>query len=290
VREHLSPEINMTFRFANVAGRAALVDAAEQWYDLERLTNGAMSSDPMVAVANGAGLHDASETLAEATPDGALSDADLGSPVPVPRNAFGIGLNYQNHAAESNMEVPEKPLVFTKFTSCIVGPNAEVELRTKTGDYEAELVVVIGEGGRDISEEDAWDHVLGLTAGQDVSDRALQFAAKPPHFDLGKSRDTYGPMGPVLVSTDSFADPKDLVITCDINGDRRQDDRTSNLIFTVAQLISYLSGIITLVPGDVIFTGTPEGVGGATRTYLNPGDEIVTTIEGIGTMRNVCIA
>jgi 2-keto-4-pentenoate hydratase/2-oxohepta-3-ene-1,7-dioic acid hydratase in catechol pathway len=219
-----------------------------------------------------------------------LANADLGAPVPAPRNAFGVGLNYRNHAAESNMELPKNPLVFTKFTSCIVGPFSDVELRSVTGDYEAELVVVIGEGGRDIATADAWDHVLGLTVGQDISDRALQFAAKPPHFDLGKSRDTYGPVGPVLVSPDSFPNPLDLGITCDINGDRRQDDRTSNLIFGVADLIAYISSVITLAAGDLIFTGTPEGVGAASKTYLAPGDEIVSTIEGIGTIRNRCVA
>ncbi|MCP3993425.1 MAG: fumarylacetoacetate hydrolase family protein, partial [Actinomycetia bacterium] len=214
--------------------------------------------------------------------------ADLGSPVPTPRNAFGIGLNYRPHAEESGMDLPKTPLVFGKFTSCIVGPTAEVELRSKTTDWEVELVVVIGKPGRDIPAASAWDHVLGLTVGQDVSDRALQFAAKPPHFDLGKSRDTYGPMGPVLVSTDSFDDPTDLAITCDINDARKQDDRTTSLIFSVAELIEYLSGIITLDTGDVIFTGTPAGVGAATQTFLEPGDVITSTIEGIGTMTNPC--
>jgi len=280
----------MPFRFANVSGRSVLVDAKDSWYDLERITAGRVAADPMAALVDGSALHAANAGLGEATPDGSLANADLGAPVPAPRNAFGVGLNYRNHAAESNMELPKNPLVFTKFTSCIVGPFSDVELRSVTGDYEAELVVVIGEGGRDIATADAWDHVLGLTVGQDISDRALQFAAKPPHFDLGKSRDTYGPVGPVLVSPDSFPNPLDLGITCDINGDRRQDDRTSNLIFGVADLIAYISSVITLAAGDLIFTGTPEGVGAASKTYLAPGDEIVSTIEGIGTIRNRCVA
>ncbi|MCP4226922.1 MAG: fumarylacetoacetate hydrolase family protein [Actinomycetia bacterium] len=278
----------MAFCFANVAGRSALVDADDQWYDLERLTGGAVSSDPMTALGREARLHEAATGLGAATAEGVLDEADLGSPVPTPRNAFGIGLNYRPHAEESGMDLPKTPLVFGKFTSCIVGPTAEVELRSKTTDWEVELVVVIGKPGRDIPAASAWDHVLGLTVGQDVSDRALQFAAKPPHFDLGKSRDTYGPMGPVLVSTDSFDDPTDLAITCDINDDRKQDDRTTSLIFSVAELIEYLSGIITLDTGDVIFTGTPAGVGAATQTFLEPGDVITSTIEGIGTMTNPC--
>ncbi|MGI9598781.1 MAG: fumarylacetoacetate hydrolase family protein [Acidimicrobiales bacterium] len=279
----------MPFRFANVAGRSALVDADHQWYDLERLTNGAVSADPMTALGDAAGLSSAAAGLADAAPDGALAEAELGSPVPAPRNVFGVGLNYRPHAEESNMELPERPLVFGKFTSCIVGPNHDVELRSATADWEVELVVVIGTAGRDIPAASAWDHVLGLTVGQDVSDRRLQFAAKPPHFDLGKSRDTYGPMGPVLVSTDSFDDPTDLALTCDINGESKQADRTTSLIFSVAELIEYLSGIITLDVGDVIFSGTPAGVGAASQTYLKPGDVISSTIEGIGTMTNNCV-
>ncbi len=278
----------MTFRFANVAGKSALVDDEGQWYDLARLTGGELSADPMVAITDAAALSQAAAGLAGADPDGSLDGADLGAPVPAPRNVFGVGLNYRPHAEESNMELPERPLVFGKFASCIVGPHADVELRSETADWEVELVVIIGTPGRDISAESAWDHVLGLTVGQDISDRRLQFAAKPPHFDLGKSRDTYGPMGPVLVSTDSFADPKDLAITCDINGERKQTDRTTSLIFSVAELIEYLSAIITLGTGDAIYTGTPAGVGAASQTFLKPGDVITSEIEGIGVMTNTC--
>jgi 2-keto-4-pentenoate hydratase/2-oxohepta-3-ene-1,7-dioic acid hydratase in catechol pathway len=163
-----------------------------------------------------------------------------------------------------------------------------VILGGSTDEYEAELVVVIGPGGRQIRHEDAWGHVGGLTVGQDISDRALQFAAEPAHFDLGKSRDTYGPIGPVVVSTDSFADPGDLLIICDVNGERRQEDRTSDLIFDIPTLISYLSNILSLSPGDLIFTGTPEGVGAASLRFLGEGDVITTTIEGIGTLTNRC--
>ncbi|MEM7322842.1 MAG: fumarylacetoacetate hydrolase family protein [Actinomycetota bacterium] len=278
----------MAFRFANIAGRAALVDGEDRWYDLQRLTDGGVSADPMRAINDAAGLHAASAKLDGATPDGAMADAEAHAPVPTPRNVFGVGLNYRPHAEESAMDLPERPLVFTKFPSCITGPRADVELRSETADWEVELVVVIGTPGRDIAAENAWDHVLGVTVGQDISDRRLQFAAKPPHFDLGKSRDTYGPIGPVLVSTDSFADPTDLAISCAINGEQKQDDRTSSLIFSVADLIAYLSGILTLDVGDMIFTGTPAGVGAASQTFLKPGDIITSTIEGIGTMTNTC--
>ncbi len=279
----------MAFRFANVSGRAALVDRDGRWYDLDKLSGGAVPADPMAAIAEAAALHRFDEQLASSEPDGQLAEASLGAPIPRPRNAFGVGLNYRPHAEEANMELPERPLVFGKFSSCIVGPTDDVELRSETADWEVELVVAIGTAGRDIPADSAWDHVLGLTIGQDISDRRLQFAAKPPHFDLGKSRDTYGPMGPVLVSTDSFADPTDLAISCQINGEPKQADRTTSLIFSVAELIEYLSGIVTLDVGDVIFTGTPAGVGAASQTYLAPGDVITSTIEGIGTMSNTCV-
>ncbi len=280
----------MPFRFANIAGRSALVDNDDHWYDLEQLSDGAIRADPMHALGDAGALHAANDRLASAAPSGSMGDAAVLAPVPSPRNVFAIGLNYRDHAAESAMDLPENPLVFTKFPSCIVAPTADVELRSSTADWEAELVVVIGKPGRDIAAADAWDHVLGLTAGQDVSDRKLQFAAKPPHFDLGKSRDTYGPIGPVLVSVDSFADPADLAISCEINGEPKQADRTSNLIFSIPELIAYVSSVLTLGVGDLIFTGTPSGVGAATRTFLQPGDVITTTIEGIGTMTNPCVA
>ena len=278
----------MPFRFANVSGRSALVDDDGRWYDLEGLTGGSVSADPMVALTQPDALHQAATSLDGAEPGGSLADATLGSPVPAPRNAFGIGLNYRLHAEESNMEPPEVPLVFGKFPSCIVGPNDDIELRSDTTDWEVELVVVIGQPGRDIPQAEAWDHVIGLTVGQDVSDRVLQMSQRPPHFDLGKSRDTYGPMGPVLVSTDSFDDPTDLAISCEVNGERKQDDRTSGLLFSVAELIEHLSTVMTLGTGDVIFTGTPAGVGAPTRTFLRPGDVLTSTIEGIGTMVNRC--
>jgi 2,4-didehydro-3-deoxy-L-rhamnonate hydrolase len=278
----------VTFRFANVGGRSALVDSEGRWFDASTVSGGIIAAGPMDAWHQLDDLDRASGTLANSVPDGNLSDAEVRAPIPSPRCVFAIGLNYGSHAEESNMQVPDSPLVFTKFTSCLVGATDTVVLGGSTDDYEAELVVVIGRGGRNIRHEDAWAHVGGLTVGQDISDRTLQFAAQPAHFDLGKSRDTYGPIGPVVVSTSSFDNPGDLLITCDVNGERRQQDRTSNLIFDVPTLISYLSSILTLTVGDLIFTGTPEGVGAASLRFLVDGDLITTTIEGIGTLRNRC--
>ncbi len=277
----------MTFQLANVGGRAALV-AGGDYYDLATVTDNAIGPDPMTAVARFGDLH--AVDLAGLDPSGSLEGADLGPPVPAPKNCFGIGLNYHSHVEEAALEIPTTPVVFTKFPSCISAPNADVEIVGDAIDYEAELVVVIGKGGRGIAAKDAWSCVAGLTAGQDVSDRALQFAAKPPHFDLGKSRDGYGPIGPVLVSTDSFENPGDLAIECRVNGEARQSATTAQLIFDVPFLVEYLSAILTLSPGDLIFTGTPEGVGIATGGLLKVGDVVETTIAGIGSLRNRCVA
>jgi 2-keto-4-pentenoate hydratase/2-oxohepta-3-ene-1,7-dioic acid hydratase in catechol pathway len=277
----------MGFRLANIDDRAVLVDG-DSYHDVEALSGGAISSDPMTAISSHTELHGLAERLADIEPSGSLAAALIGPPVPRPRNCFAIGLNYRSHVAESAMEVPEVPLVFTKFPSCIVGPDADVELRSQAADYEAELVVVIGTPGRNIAAADAWDHVAGVTVGQDISDRALQFAAKPPHFDLGKSRDTYGPMGPAVVSTDLLSDRNALAMTCAVNGERRQDGSTADLVFDVPALIEYISSIMTLSAGDVIFTGTPDGVGAAQGLFLRPGDVITTWIDGVGSMTNRC--
>jgi len=278
----------MSFRLANVDDRAVLVDSDDNYYDLATISRGDVGPDLMEAIGTTARLHELDAGLSSHEPAGQLADAVLGAPVPRPRNSFGIGLNYAGHVAEGGGEIPESPVIFTKFPSCIVGPNSDVVLNSTAADYEAELVVVIGAGCRNVSRDAAWDHIAGVTGGQDISDRALQFAAKPPHFDMGKSRDTYGPTGPVLVSPDQLANRDAIRITCDVNGERRQDSSTEHLIRDVPELVSYISGILTLAPGDLIFTGTPEGVGMAQGRLLKPGDVITTTIEGVGTFTNNC--
>jgi len=279
----------MAFRLATKDGRATLV-VNDGVYDLERHSGGAFSADPMEAIARHRDLHAATADLAGVSPDDVLDPIALGPCVPRPRKVFGIGLNYRSHAAESGMEIPPTPLVFTKFPSCLVGPASEVVLYGPTTDWEAELVVVMGATARDIAAGDAWNHVAGLTCGQDISERTTQFASKPPHFDLGKSFDTYGPIGPCVVSLDQVDDPDDLAVRCEVNGEPRQDARTNDLIFSVPALVAYLSSICTLEPGDLIFTGTPSGVGAMTGTFLQPGDLVTTTIEGLGQMTNRCVA
>ena len=277
----------MPFTFANVNSRACLIND-EDFYDINRLSKDAVSADPMIALADIDALYQISGSLGAHEPDGSLSEAKLGPPSPRPRNSFGVGLNYKDHAEESKMDLPESPVIFSKFPSCIVGPFADIDLRATRGDYEAELVVVIGRVARDVSTDDAWSHVAGVTAGQDISDRKLQLGARPPQFGLGKSRDTYGPTGPLLLSPDSFPDADDLHLTCEINGDLRQDARTRDLIFDVSFLVSYLSEVMTLIPGDLIFTGTPAGVGMPDKRFLVPGDVITTTVGGGGSMVNIC--
>ena len=176
------PRRGMTFRFANVEGRSALVDSDGRWFDASRVSGGVVHHDPMEAWLHLDELHLAASAIGTSQPDGHVSDADLRPPIPAPRSVFAVGLNYRYHAEESNMDLPKTPLIFTKFPSCLVGPNDPVILGGTTDDYEAELVVVIGLGGRDISPTDAWDHVGGLTVGQDISDRTLQFAAEPRPF------------------------------------------------------------------------------------------------------------
>jgi 2-keto-4-pentenoate hydratase/2-oxohepta-3-ene-1,7-dioic acid hydratase in catechol pathway len=159
-------------------------------------------------------------------------------------------------------------------------------------DWEVELVVVLGRGGRRIPEAQALDHVAGYCVGQDISDRRLQFADRPPQFCLGKSVDGFGPTGPAVVSLDAFADPNDLRLTCDVSGERMQDGRTSDMIFPVPTLVAFISGLCTLEAGDLIFTGTPSGVGSTRdpRRYLKAGETITSAIEGIGTLVNRCVA
>jgi 2,4-diketo-3-deoxy-L-fuconate hydrolase len=160
-----------------------------------------------------------------------------------------------------------------------------------TVDWEVELVAVVGATARNVAEVDGWAYVAGLTAGQDLSDRTVQNAGSPPQFSMGKSYPGFAPIGPSLVTPDEFANPDDLRVTTTVDGDVRQDSRTSDLVFSIPQLISRLSKVVTLLPGDLVFTGTPEGVGlGRTpQVYLRPGQTLETTIEGIGSMRHTLL-
>ena len=278
----------MAFTFANVNGKSALM-RENSFYDLEAISDGAVSADPMEALTTPEALHDLSANLDNFAASGDVDDIVLGAPVPRPTNSFGIGLNYQTHVDEAAMETPDVPMVFAKLPSCITGPTSDVQMRSGECDYEGELVVVIGPSGKDINEDQGWGHVVGLTVGQDFSDRGAQFMNTPAQFTLGKSMDSFGPTGPVLVSTDSFSDPANLELRTWVNGELRQQDRTSSLIFSIPKLIAFISCFVTLKTGDLIFTGTPEGVGFRNGVFLTDGDVVRTSIEGIGTLENRCI-
>ena len=217
----------------------------------------------------------------------AFDERRLGPPSPSPRQVFGIGLNYQEHAAESNLEVPSIPATFTKFPTCLAGPFADVAVPADTVDWEVELVVVIGRRGVRVPEANGWDHVAGLTVGQDISERTTQMAAGR-QFSLGKSFPGFGPMGPVLVTPDELDDPDDLALGCSVDGETVQRARTSQLIFSVPSLVAELSRVVTLCPGDVVFTGTPAGtgMGSVPPRFLRTGQVLESWIEGIGTIRN----
>jgi 2-keto-4-pentenoate hydratase/2-oxohepta-3-ene-1,7-dioic acid hydratase in catechol pathway len=212
------------------------------------------------------------------------------APIPDPGKVICIGLNYRDHAAESNMPIPEEPVCFSKFSQAVIGPEAPVVLPrvAENVDYEAELVVVIGKRGKNIAESDALSHVAGYTNGNDVSARDWQIGRPGGQWLLGKTPDTFAPTGPCLVTVDEIENPNSLAIALRLNGQTMQDSSTQEFIFTVEQIIAHLSQLITLEPGDLIFTGTPPGVGMARKppVWLKPGDVCEVEIEGLGVLQN----
>jgi ureidoglycolate lyase len=214
----------------------------------------------------------------------------LGPPVTGTRNFVGIGLNYFDHAEEAGQDIPKWPVVFLKSPSCICGPNDDVVLppASRCGDWEVELAVVIGRTAKSVSVESALDYVAGATICHDVSEREWQMA-RGGTWDKGKSFDTFGPLGPWLVTLDELPDLQALDLTLSVNGVQRQNGTTSKMIFPVAELVSYVSQCMTLVPGDVIATGTPGGIGGGMKppVFLKIGDVLELAIPGLGSQRQV---
>lgn len=259
-------------------------DSAFTWFDRDHSAFRA-AQELTAAVESNAGVRDKLQAA------GALLPADQVctlAPVPRPGKFFCIGLNYRDHAAESGMEIPSRPLIFSKFSSCVVGPGAQVELPlgSKEVDYEAEFGVVIGRRVRRVSEQDAMAAVLGYTNINDVSARDFQFA--DGQWQRGKACDTFAPMGPFIRTAEEVPSPETLSIQFRLNGETLQNSSTAQLIFGVAALVADLSNYFTLEPGDVIATGTPPGVGFARKPpiYLKDGDSMEVEIEGLGILNN----
>ncbi len=256
---------------------------------------GAGFSSLIEVMEGGADAQDRVQRWIGGAPSGHILDPAgvvFAAPIPRPPKVICIGLNYRDHAAEAKLPIPEVPVMFAKFPTAVVGPGHPIVLPKNSAkpDYEAEFAVVIGRRGRHIAEDHWRDYVFGYTILNDVSARDLQMATS--QWMIGKTCDTFAPMGPAVVTADEIADPHNLRISLNLNGETMQDSNTSNLIFKVPQLIAYLSGVFTLEPGDIIATGTPAGVGFARKPprWLRPGDEVRIRIEGLGELFNPVVA
>lgn len=277
-------------RIGNLDGRLVLVHD-ESTTDVETASSGRFTSDPQAIFERWGEFF---EWAKSQTGQGEVSLARerLGPPVPRPPQVFGIGLNYRDHAEEASLDLPQEPMVFTKFPSSVTGPHSTVKLPSDRVDFEVELVVVIGKEGHRIPSDLAWDHVAGMTVGQDISDRGVQFQDTPPQFSIGKSFPKFAPIGPLLATPDEFSDPNTLAISCASGHETLQDGTTADMVFPIAELIAKLSNVVTLLPGDLIFTGTPAGVGAVQDPprFISPGDVITSSVEGIGEMTTTFIA
>ncbi|MBU3067780.1 fumarylacetoacetate hydrolase family protein [Nocardia sp. NEAU-G5] len=287
-------------RIANLHGRGVFVlgaDGAEKAAEIVAVSAGRFGPDPARIFAKWDEFKQWASTVSADVLQAHSFPLDrmlLGAPSPAPRQVFAVGLNYQAHAAESGFEAPDHlPPVFTKYVSSFSGPYSTVVLpRGGNVDWEVELVVVIGRELHRAEPGQVWESVAGLTVGQDISERVSQLRGPAPQFGLGKSFPGFSPQGPWLVTPDELDNPDDLEIGCSIDGEDVQKGRTRDLIFPVPQLISGLSQTVTLYPGDVVFTGTPAGVGVGRepQRFLQPGESLNTWIEGIGTLHQKFVA
>lgn len=281
-------------RFASIDGRSHLNVGPGQYVDVATASGNSLPSDPHECLLRWEELKGWAATrrwtASEVTE---AADSRLDPPVPRPRQILAVGLNYAQHAEETGLRGNDiAPLTFTKFASSITAPVSDLRLPSPTVDWEVELVVVVGREARHVAVDEAWDAVAGLTLGQDLSERTSQMAGNPPQFSLAKSHEGFAPIGPHMVTTDEFPDLDDITIECRVNDRLVQQGSTRQLVHSVPELIAYYSSICTLYPGDLIFTGTPDGVGmGRTPAeYLRDGDELVSESTHIGTLRQRCRA
>lgn len=277
-------------RIANLSGRLTLIDG-DRATDVATASNGRFGPDVQSVYE----VFDEFSSWAadvDTTAGESFDPQQLQAPAPWPRQLFAIGLNYREHADESGFVAPDYPVVFTKFASSISGPYTEIRMPEGKVDWEIELVAVIGKRAENVAEADAWSYVAGLTTGQDISERALQLYGPAPQFSLGKSFPGFAPMGPWLVTPDELENRDDLLLTCEIDGEEVQRGRTSAMIFPIPTLIAKLSAVLPLLPGDVIFTGTPAGVGlgREPQRWLRAGEVLTSTIEGIGGLRQTFVS
>jgi 2,4-diketo-3-deoxy-L-fuconate hydrolase len=280
-------------RLADIANRPAIVKDGRA-LDIATASKGRI--EPHLGVLADLSLHDELRNLADSAAEAdwhSFDRRDLGR-VSRPYKAIGVALNYRGHAEESNLPIPDEPSVFAKFASSVVGPYDPIVVPPAYDkvDYEAEVVVVMGATGKNISASDAWSYVAGITAGQDISDRKEQWRKPINQFTLPKSYDTFSPIGPYLVTIDEFEDVDDIEVVGHVDDLEVQRGRTSDLIFSVPELIAWLSKRVTFEPGDLIFTGTPAGCGvrRTPRLYLGDGMVLRTEVAGVGTMENPVVA
>jgi 5-carboxymethyl-2-hydroxymuconate isomerase len=276
-------------RFAHVTGAERPLAVVEGDRVATLAVDGAATVDELIAA--GPAAWEAARVVARAAlEDGeALAPGMLDAPLKSPSKIACVGLNYHDHARETGMAAPERPLIFAKFPSSLVGPGAAIEWPeglTEQVDWEVELAVVIGRRTRHVSESEALDVIFGYTAANDVSARDLQFADQ--QWVRAKSIDSFCPLGPVIVTPDEFGDPQDKRLVTRVNGETMQDSTTAEMIFSVAEIVSFLSRACTLEPGDLILTGTPWGVGGFRDppVFLKPGDTVEVEVEDVGVLAN----
>jgi 2-keto-4-pentenoate hydratase/2-oxohepta-3-ene-1,7-dioic acid hydratase in catechol pathway len=271
-------------RLANVTGRLKVV-VGDGAVDVETVSAGQFGSDPQGVYERFDDFRRWAESLDTATE--AFDPSLCGPPAPAPRQVFAVALNYRAHAEEAGFQTPQEPVIFTKYVSSFAGPIADVILPPGSIDWEVEVVAVVGRAAYQVDAQRAWDHIAGLTVGQDLSERDMQRRGPSPQFGMAKSFPGFSPMGPALVTPDELADRDDLALGCAVNGEDVQKGRTADMIFSIPQLVAHLSSVVTLYPGDVIFTGTPSGVGmGRTPPrYLAAGDDLRSWVEGVGEIR-----